>query len=74
MKKNNQLIINYFTNYFTNVFRIFICVAAFCIAYKCNKRSKKHNKYLMLVIAFIVPEIYLSQAFIRYYVLKDYKC
>lgn len=70
MVKKNNLISNYFFNYF----RLLFYVAAICIAYTCNERSEKNNKYLMAFVAILFPEIYLAQALVRYSILKDYKC
>lgn len=68
-KKNNML-----ENYFLHTLRIFLSVLALCVAYVCNNRSKKHNKYFMVIVAFLFPEIYLSQVAVRYFILKDYSC
>jgi len=62
------------TDYLFGSIRIFLCVLALCVAYICNERSKKHNKYFMVVVAFIFPEIYLSQAVVRKFILNDYQC
>ena len=68
--KNNKFLQNYLSNYI----RLFFCVASVCIAFICNKRSKKHNKYLMALVAFLFPEIYLSQVIVRKFILNDYSC
>ena len=67
---SNKIVQNYLLNYI----RLFFCVAAVCIAFICNKKSQKHNKYLMAVVAFLFPEIYLSQVIVRKYILNDYSC
>lgn len=54
--------------------KLFLHIFAISIAYVCNKRSGKHNKYFMLIVAAIFPEIYLLQAGIRKYLLNDYTC
>ena len=62
------------SNYLFATVRIFFCVLALCWAYVCNERSNANNKYLMVVVAFLFPEIYLSQAIVRKFILNDYQC
>jgi len=54
--------------------KLFVHILAISIAYVCNNRSRKNNKYLMFIVAGLFPEIYLLQAGIRKYLLNDYKC
>ena len=62
------------TNYLFAHVRLFFCVLALCWAFICNSRSKANNPYLMVLVAFLFPEIYLAQAFARRFVLNDYEC
>jgi len=61
-------------NYMLSWYRVILQVFACCVAYTCNKRSKKNDPYLMLVVAFLFPEIYLLQVGFRKYILDDYMC
>lgn len=87
MKKNN-VIVNYMVkkkisvfskldkndNYFISWYRFVLQIFACCVAYTCNKRSKKNNPYVVLVVAFLFPEVYILQVVFRRYILNDYKC
>ena len=60
--------------YSVYLIKLFIHVLAISISLVCNNRSRKNNKYLMLIVAALFPEIYLLQVGIRKYLLNDYTC
>lgn len=60
----------YFMSWYRFILQIFAC----CVAYTCNKRSKKNNPYLMIIVAFLFPEVYILQVLFRRYILNDYSC
>ena len=75
--KNKIDCTNYIKSYILlrqSLFAVAFQVLAVYVAYKCNKRSETNNKYLSALLAFLFPDIYLMQAFIRKIFLDDYKC
>ena len=61
-------------HYSIYIIKLFVHIFAISMAYVCNKRSRKNNKYLMFVVSALFPEIYLLQVGIRKYILNDYTC
>ena len=56
------------------VFAVIITLGAGWLAYTCNSASKKHNPWLVAVIAMLFPEIYIAQFTIRAAVPGAIKC
>ena len=69
-----DLIIPGSDNFVATVFAIVVTVGAAWLAYTCNSASKKHNPWLMVLVAMLFPEIYIAQATIRASVPGMVKC
>ena len=58
--------------YIQSLVAVTIFVVAVTLAYTANSRSGKNSPILMAGVAALFPEVYLIQATVRMYIVKNY--